>query len=67
MDEPRIVEIETKLAHQELLLEQLNSALTEQQSQLSRLQALSQRLVDRLQAVEQSAASGSGDDRPPHY
>lgn len=69
MDEQRIIEIETKLAYQEQMLGELNEALTDQQSQLSQLERLSGRLLERLQAMT-SAVEGdepAGDERPPHY
>ncbi|MCB1844342.1 MAG: SlyX family protein [Halioglobus sp.] len=69
MDEQRIIEIETKLAYQEHMLSELNQALADQQSQLSHLERLSDRLVERLQSMSGAGESGeaSNDERPPHY
>ncbi len=68
MDEDRLIDIETKLAHQEQLLSELNAALTDQQVQLSRLESLCQSLTDRLQSLVDSAAVDQAtDERPPHY
>ncbi|MEM7501561.1 MAG: SlyX family protein [Pseudomonadota bacterium] len=68
MDEQRIVEIETKLAHQELTLEELNAVVTEQDSRLMRLEELTERLLDRVQSLSDAGASTAvGDERPPHY
>ena len=68
MDEDRLIDIESKVAHQEQLLAELNEALTDQQAQISRLGSLCQSLIDRLQSlVENAGADQSTDERPPHY
>lgn len=68
MDEQRIVEIESKLAHQELSLEELNTVVTEQSSRLTRLEDLTERLLERVQSLSDSGgAAAAGDERPPHY
>jgi SlyX protein len=66
MDEDRLIDIETKMAHQEQLLSELNDALTDQQGQISRLESLCQSLIDRLKSLAEHA-DPSGDERPPHY
>jgi SlyX protein len=66
MDENRLIDIETKMAHQEQLLSELNDALTDQQAQISRLESLCQSLIDRLKSLGERA-DPSGDERPPHY
>lgn len=68
MSEDRLIEIESKLAHQEQLLSELNEALTAQQAQLMQLQELSTSLVERVRAIGESAPDGApSDERPPHY
>jgi SlyX protein len=70
VDDDRIIDIETKLAHQEYLLGELNDVLTEQASKISRLEELCRTLTDRLRALGDGSASGAGspdDERPPHY
>lgn len=66
MDNDKIIEIETKLAHQEYLLGELNDVLTAQQAQIAGLEGLCKSLMSRLQEVSDSAQSGD-DERPPHY
>ncbi len=64
----RLVAIETKLAHQELLVDELNKVLTDQQARLSQLEEHARNLTERLQAIGESAVPGGPDDeRPPHY
>ncbi len=68
MDEDRLIDIETKMAHQEQLLTELNEVLTDQQAQISQLEALSQSLIDRLNSLVDNAGAGQlTDERPPHY
>ena len=68
MDENRLIDIESKLAHQEQLLTELNTALTNQQRQLTLLEDLCEALVDRVRTVSDVGPAGDpGDERPPHY
>ena len=68
MDEDRLIDIETKMAHQEHLLTELNEAFTDQQAQIGRLESLCQSLIDRLNSLADNAGAGEGSDEvPPHY
>jgi len=68
VDENRLIDIETKLAHQEHSLAELNSALTNQQKQLTILEDLCESLVKRVRSISDGGAAGDpGDERPPHY
>lgn len=68
MDENRLIDIESKLAHQEHLVDELNVVVTDQQSRITDLEALCRRLIERLQSLDESAAGGTGEEeRPPHY
>jgi SlyX protein len=63
-----MIDIETKLAHQEHLLSELNDALTDQQAQITRLEALCQSLIDRVKSLAEAAGSDEPPgERPPHY
>ncbi len=62
-DEERLIELETRLMHQEKLLEQLNEAVTSQHRQIERLS----RALARL---EEDVLGGNVEDvnePPPHY
>ncbi len=66
--EDRIIELESRLAHQDHLLQELNDVLTDQQSRLMQLETLCRTLADRLQAIgEMMPATSGGDEPPPHY
>ncbi len=68
MSEDRLIEIESKLAHQDQLMLELNEVVTEQQAKIMQLEQLCTSLVERVRAIGESAAGdGPQDDRPPHY
>lgn len=67
VDDDRIVNIEVKLAHQEDALSALNAALTDQQAQITKLEALCRSLADRLRDLAEAGTEDKGDERPPHY
>ena len=68
MDEERFVDIESKLAHQEILLEKLNEVLTNQQVRLTQVEELCGRLVERVQAIGEASSDAAADhEPPPHY
>ncbi len=70
MDEDRIIDIETKLAHQEQLLDELNAVVTDQQSRIDRLTERCDSLLSRIRAMGEGGGAEAGspdDERPPHY
>ncbi len=70
MNENRLIDIESKLAHQEMLLEQLNAVITDQQARIDGLNERCDSLLARIRSIGEGggAASGSPDEeRPPHY
>jgi SlyX protein len=68
MSEDRLIDIESKLAHQEQLLTELNEVITEQQGRIMQLEQLSTSLIERVRAIGDAAPDeGPVDERPPHY
>ena len=68
MSEDRLIDIESKLAHQDQLLSELNEVLTEQQGRIMQLEQLSSSLIERVRAIGDAAPEdGPVDERPPHY
>lgn len=69
MSEERFINLEMRLAHQERLIDELNDVLTDQQTRLTRLEAVSESLKDRLRAIGEGGAEPTApdDERPPHY
>jgi SlyX protein len=71
-DDDRLVEIETKIAFQEDLTQELNKLVYEQQKKIDRLEAVCQALADHMRELtrtvaEGQRAGGAVDERPPHY
>lgn len=68
MSEERFVDLETRLAHQDQMLHELNEVVTDQQSKIMRLEELCRSLVDRVRSLGEGLPAGDpGDERPPHY
>ena len=66
--EQQIIELETKLAFQEDLLQELNTHIITQQSQMDKLTALCNLLKDQYKEIVSSLPdAASGDEVPPHY
>ena len=68
VDDEKIIDIETKLAHQEHLLSALNEALTNQQAQIAELELLCRSLVERIRVMSDAGRETGIDEKPPpHY
>ena len=68
MADERLIDIETKMAHQEHTVAELNDALANQQTQIAQLELQVRTLTDRIRAIADAAPGGAEDDAPPpHY
>ena len=68
MTEQRFVDLETKLAHQEHLLLELNDIITKQQENSMRLEKLCDSIIERVRSLSEAAPSDTNaDEKPPHY
>ncbi len=68
MSEERFIDLESRLAHQDQLLNELNDVVTKQQIKIMQLDELCRSLIQRVRSMgEALPADGSGDERPPHY
>lgn len=66
--EPRVVELEERLAHYERLADDLSAVMAEQGRLLDTLNVQVHRLAERLSEVETVTTSVGPDDKPPpHY
>ncbi len=66
--EQRIIELETKLSFQEDLLEELNSHVITQQTEIDKLATLCNLLKSQYKEIVSSLPDTSaGDEIPPHY
>ena len=68
MSEERFIDLETRLAHQDQLLHELNDVVTAQQAKWMQLEELCRALIDRVKAVGEGGPEGDpADEIPPHY
>lgn len=68
MDETRIVDIETKLAHQEVLITELNQVIASQQATLDELTSGLKGFFKRYKELHGDGTEiGPADQKPPHY
>ena len=68
MTEERFEAIESKLAHQEALVLDLNDALAKQQETIMKLEELCELLRVRVRTLSDSLpADQPPDEKPPHY
>ena len=69
MSEERLENIETKIAYQEDLIEELNKTVYQQQKKLERLEATCESLASHIAALYESANESNpvANERPPHY
>lgn len=64
----RITELETKIAFQEITIEELNHALIEQQFAIDKLQTQIRHIAEKFKGIQASqVASRSEETPPPHY
>jgi SlyX protein len=66
--EERMIDLETRLAHQDQALALLNDAVIRQQDLLTKLERLYAALAERVAAVDAALGDGRGrEEPPPHY
>lgn len=66
--EDRIIDLQQKFSHQEMLLEELNEVVTSQQKQIDRLSAELNRLRDSQLTNENATSKDAIEESPPpHY
>ena len=64
----RIADLETRIAHQDRIIEDLNNSVTEQWRQIESLSKQIGRVTDRVQSMEENVpSSGEAEPPPPHY
>lgn len=64
----RITELETKIAFQEIIIEELNQALINQQFAIDKLQIQIRHIAEKFNGMQVSqVASRTEETPPPHY
>lgn len=67
MTEQRLIDLETKIAHQEHLLEELNEVIYQQQKTIDKLEATISSLAKRYQDLLVGGDEIRPNEKPPHY
>lgn len=65
--EQRFIDLETKIAHQEYLLEELNQVLYQQQKTIDALETTLKTLSKRLESLGDGEEIRGPNEKPPHY
>ncbi len=68
MSEDRLIEIEIKLSHQEVTVEELNQVVCQQQKKIAHLEAVCEALIRHVKELSEGAAGPRATNEiPPHY
>ncbi len=68
MSEDRFIDLESRLTHQDQLLNELNEVMTQQQAKLMQLETLCNSLISRVRSIGDAMPDGEPtDETPPHY
>ncbi len=68
MSEERFIDLESRLAHQDQLLNDLNDVVSAQQTRLMQLEELCNALIERVRTMGEGGPGNDPiDERPPHY
>ncbi len=68
MSEERFIDLESRLAHQDQLLNDLNEVVTAQQAKIMQMEELCKALIQRVRSVGDGMSDDApSDERPPHY
>jgi SlyX protein len=67
MSEQRLIDIETKIAHQEILVSELNQVIAQQQETIDQLQAALKKFFKQFREKNLGGDIGPADQKPPHY
>jgi len=67
VNDDRIVELEIKVAYQDDLLQVLNTIVSDQQKQISKLEETCKLLGERMKNMAEPEAINQGVEIPPHY
>lgn len=68
MNETRLIELETKITHQDRLIEELNKVVSRQEVSLYQLEERVAALIKLIRDLkEKQTEIGKADEKPPHY
>lgn len=68
MSEQRFIDLETKISHQEYLIDELNQVIYEQQKTIDKIEAQIAIFAKKLEeALNDGPEIRGPDEKPPHY
>lgn len=68
MKEERFIDLETRIAYQENLIQELNDVVTKQQMTIDQMERTLSVLVARVRDLMEGMGEGTViDEKPPHY
>lgn len=62
-----LIDLEIKISHQEVEIEELKKSLFDQTKTIDRLEKELKRLNDRIDGLVNPQQIGPGNEKPPHY
>lgn len=62
-----MIELETKISHQEVAIDELKQTVFEQHLAIENLEKELKRLGERIEGINSGQTIGPGNERPPHY
>lgn len=66
-DRERLIDIQSRVTHQERIIQQLSDEVFLQSKRISDLEQICGKLVDRINASQSSPPTDPLDEKPPHY
>jgi SlyX protein len=68
MDEQRLIELEIKISHQDVEIEELHQVVYKQQEAIDQLETKLKSLTERFhETIGVGPTVGPGNEKPPHY
>ena len=68
MSDQHLIDLEIKISHQEIAIEELRETVFKQQVMIDKLEKSLEIMNDRLKGVADGGFEiGPGNDKPPHY
>jgi SlyX protein len=67
MNDQYLIDLETKISHQEIAIEELKQTVFDQHNQLERLEKTLKVLTERIDSRNSGPEIGPANEKPPHY
>ena len=67
MNDPRLIDLETKFSHHDIAIEELQQTMQAQHLAIEKLEKTLKLLTDRFKGVDKEMATAPAHEKPPHY